>query len=151
MNNFSEMSSHVLVQQYWGIRVIICETLNLIHTLSSGMESSESMLYLWINSWLQTGYYFFNHKIHNFVLWIFVCLVAHLCPTLCDPMDHSPPGSFVHGILQERILQWVAISLKQGFHFKILKQSRTFFKTIKVIGINAKAISQHYVVRCISM
>ena len=32
-----------------------------------------------------------------------------LCPTLCDPMDCSPPGSPVHGILQARILEWVAI------------------------------------------
>ena len=32
------------------------------------------------------------------------------CPTLCDPMDCSPPGSCVHGILQVRILEWVAIS-----------------------------------------
>ena len=33
------------------------------------------------------------------------------CPTLCDPMDSSPPGSPVHGILQARTLEWVAISL----------------------------------------
>ena len=32
------------------------------------------------------------------------------CPTLCDPMDCSPPGSSVHGILQARILNWVAMS-----------------------------------------
>ena len=32
------------------------------------------------------------------------------CPTLCDPMDHSLPGSSVHGIFQERIPEWVAIS-----------------------------------------
>ena len=32
------------------------------------------------------------------------------CPTLCNPMDSSPPGSSVHGILQARILEWVAIS-----------------------------------------
>ena len=31
-------------------------------------------------------------------------------PTLCDPMNHSPPGSSVHGIFQARILEWVAIS-----------------------------------------
>ena len=31
------------------------------------------------------------------------------CPTLCDPMDHGPPGSSVHGILQERKLGWVSI------------------------------------------
>ena len=33
-----------------------------------------------------------------------------LCPTLCDPIDSSPPGSSVHGILQARTLEWVAIS-----------------------------------------
>ena len=38
-----------------------------------------------------------------------VVLVAQLIPTLCDPMDHSQPGSSVHGILQARILKWVAI------------------------------------------
>ena len=32
-----------------------------------------------------------------------------LCLTLCDPMDHSPPGSSVHGVLQARILEWVAM------------------------------------------
>ena len=32
-----------------------------------------------------------------------------LCPTLCDPIDGSPPGSSVHGILYARILEWVAI------------------------------------------
>ena len=31
------------------------------------------------------------------------------CPTLCDPMDHSPPGSCVHGILQARMLEWGAM------------------------------------------
>ena len=35
-------------------------------------------------------------------------LVVQSCPTLCDPMDCSPPGSSVRGILQARILQWVA-------------------------------------------
>ena len=35
--------------------------------------------------------------------------VAQSCPTLCGPMDCSPPGSSVHGILQARILEWVAI------------------------------------------
>ena len=37
------------------------------------------------------------------------CSVAQSCPTLCNPMDSSPPGSSVHGILQARILEWVAI------------------------------------------
>ena len=33
--------------------------------------------------------------------------VAQSCPTLCDPVDCSPPGSSVHGILQARVLEWV--------------------------------------------
>ena len=31
------------------------------------------------------------------------------CPTLCGPIEGSPPGSSIHGILQARILEWVAI------------------------------------------
>ena len=34
--------------------------------------------------------------------------VTQLCPTLCNLMDYRPPGSSVHGILQARILEWVA-------------------------------------------
>ena len=41
--------------------------------------------------------------------------VAQSCPTLWDPVDCSPPGSSVHGILQARILEWVAISFSRGF------------------------------------
>ena len=36
------------------------------------------------------------------------------CPTLCDPIDGSPPGSRVPGILQARTLEWVAISFSKG-------------------------------------
>ena len=43
-----------------------------------------------------------------------VCLVAQSCLTLCDPMDCSPPGSSVHGILQARIPEWVAIAFPRG-------------------------------------
>ena len=42
------------------------------------------------------------------------CLVTQSCPTLCDPMDCSLPGSSVHGIFQARILEWVAISFSRG-------------------------------------
>ena len=38
------------------------------------------------------------------------------CPTLCDPMNYSPPGFSVHGILQARILEWVAISFFIGIY-----------------------------------
>ena len=43
-----------------------------------------------------------------------VVLVAESCSTLCNPMDHSPPGSSVHGISQARILEWAAISYSRG-------------------------------------
>ena len=36
------------------------------------------------------------------------------CPTLCDPVDGSPPGSPVPGILQARILEWVAVSFSNA-------------------------------------
>ena len=42
---------------------------------------------------------------------VYVCvLVTQSCPSLCDPLHCSPPGSSVHGILHARILEWVAIS-----------------------------------------
>ena len=67
---------------------------------------------------LRAGY------VHAFSLWNPMCCtlvscvlfctqyteVAQLCPTLCDPMDCSPPGSSVHGIFQAWILEWVAVS-----------------------------------------
>ena len=46
------------------------------------------------------------NKVSSF---FFTVLVAQSCLILCDPMDHSPPGSSVHGIFQARILEWIAI------------------------------------------
>ena len=40
--------------------------------------------------------------------------VAQLCPTLCDPIDGSPSGSTIPGIIQARTLEWVAISFSNG-------------------------------------
>ena len=48
---------------------------------------------------------------------IHVCVSAkslQSCPTLCDPMDYSPPGSSVHGILQARRLEWLARPSSRG-------------------------------------
>ena len=54
---------------------------------------------------------------------IYVLSHAQPCLTLCNPMDHGPPGSSVHGILQARILEWVAMpsfraSSNPGFELK---------------------------------
>ena len=56
------------------------------------------------------------------ILLLLTCvLVAQSCPTLCNPMDCSPPGSSVHAILQVRILNCVAISFSRGFSWPGIK------------------------------
>ena len=64
------------------------------------------------------------------VMWI-TCLLAaaatakslQSCPTLCDPIDGSPPGSPVPGILQARTLEWVAISFSNAWKWKVKVKS----------------------------
>ena len=61
-----------------------------------------------------------QHLLIEFVIGHFIkylCMCAKLlqsCSTLCNLMDHSPPASSVHGILQGRILEWVVISSPRG-------------------------------------
>ena len=45
------------------------------------------------------------------------------CPTLCDPIDASPPGSPIPGILQARTLEWVAISFFNAWKWKVKVKS----------------------------
>ena len=45
------------------------------------------------------------------------------CPTLCDPIDGSPPGSTIPGILQARTLEWVAISFSSAWKWKVKVKS----------------------------
>ena len=45
------------------------------------------------------------------------------CPTLCDPINSSPPGSPIPGILQARILEWVAISFSNAWKWKVKVKS----------------------------
>jgi len=52
--------------------------------------------------------------------------VAQSCPTLSDPIDCSPPGSSIHGILQVGVLEWVAIAFSEETVTKI--QIRVIFK-----------------------
>ena len=73
------------------------------------------------------------HLLYHCATWedlIYVCmcmLVTQLCLTLCDPMDCSPPGSSVRGILQAKILEWVAISFSRG---SSQARDRTLFSRI---------------------
>ena len=57
-------------------------------------------------------------------------LVAQLCLTLCNPMDCSPPDSSVHGILQARILEWVAIPFSRASSWPRLNLDILYFRQI---------------------
>ena len=59
------------------------------------------------------------------------CVHAQSCPTLCDPTHWSPPGSSVHGILQARVLEWVAISSSRA---SSLARDQTWVSCISCIG-----------------
>ena len=68
-----------------------------------------------------------NHSLDQ----LFYFSVAQLCPTLCDPMDYSLPGSSLHGIFQARVLEWIAVSfsgdlLDPGIE-PVFLESPTFF------------------------
>ena len=50
----------------------------------------------------------------SFLLPLKLCAVLQSCPTLCNAMDRNPPGASVHGILQARTLEWVAVPSSRG-------------------------------------
>ena len=52
----------------------------------------------------------------------------HLCPTLCNPTDGSPPGPAVPGILQARTLEWVAISFSNAWRWKVKVKSLSHYQ-----------------------
>ena len=65
--------------------------------------------------------------------WVFfgtaaaVAKLLQLCPTLCDPIDVSPPGSAIPGILQARTLEWVAIAFSSSLEGLMLKLKLQYF------------------------
>ena len=68
-----------------------------------------------------------------------VCSVAKSCPTLCDTMDCSLPGSSVHGIFQARILEWVAISSSRASPFlRLPAQNKVQMKLLSSLRTEQK-------------
>ena len=65
----------------------------------------------WAKKDICEGPFIFGSRTHKGLVCV---LTVQSCPTLCDPMDCSLPGSSVHGILQARILEWVAIPFSKG-------------------------------------
>ena len=60
------------------------------------------------------------HRFSELSSYVHASSVAQLCPTLCIPMDCSPPGSSVHGIHQARILEWATISYSRESNQSLL-------------------------------
>ena len=60
-----------------------------------------------------------------------VAKLLQSCPTLCNPIDGSPPGSTIPGILQARILEWVAISFSNAWKWKVKVKS---FSHARLLG-----------------
>ena len=70
--------------------------------------------------------------------------VAQSCPTLCDPMDYSLPGSSVHGIFQARVLEWGAIAFSDSHNYISLKMNQEkldcHLRTVKAGQLKGKNI-----------
>ena len=61
--------------------------------------------------------------IDTMLLLLLLLLSRTSCPTLCDPIDGSPPGSTIPGILQARTLKWIAISFSNAWKWKVKVES----------------------------
>ena len=71
-------------------------------------------------------------------------LVTQSCPTLCNPKDGSPPGTSVHGILQMRILEWVATPFSRDLPDpRIELRSLTLQADSLSFELLGKTLSQH--------
>ena len=86
--------------------------------LDSAIKSKSIRLWIYIN-----------------LIWVLrekkMCVCAQFCPTLLGPVDYGPPGSSVHGILQARILEWVATSSSRGSSWP---RDRTCISCVSGIG-----------------
>ena len=93
----------------WLGRICLCFPLSL--PFSVDLQVFVHLLILFtISHSPQTTCHFLLERLPTFALKCSGVLVAQLCLTFCDPMDCCPPGSSVHGILQARMVDWVAIS-----------------------------------------
>ena len=81
---------------------------------NEGVRASWSSLLLWL---------FLTGALCSFYPAAAAAKSLQLCPTLCDPIDCSPPGSPVPGILQARTLEWVAISFSNAWKWKVKVKS----------------------------
>ena len=104
---------------------------NVFHTLNSALQSEE-----WFTFWTDVLPCMHAHvKQHphvidvlhfdDFYLAAAAAKSLQSCPTLCDPIDGSPPGFPFPGILQARTLEWVAISFSSAWNWKVKVKSHS--------------------------
>jgi len=109
---------------------------NLFHRLFQFLEAS-CILWLVVSSSIfkvvaSSSFSLFLSLFHTHTHYIYIYTHTHiytaakshqLCPTLCDPIDGSPPGSSVPGIFQARTLEWVAIAFSNAWKWKVKVKS----------------------------
>ena len=95
--------------------LLVNQTLETLFTRGTSFLLSTLLTIASFHSFLFTMamllmWFFFS----KYLYFVCVCSVTHSCSTFCDPVNYSPPGSSVHGILQARKLEWLAISSSRG-------------------------------------
>jgi len=91
------------------------KNISLALCLSFSISLSLSLyIYIYIHTHIHTCIYRQWFVIHIYMKVKVKVFVIQSCPTLCDPTDCSLPDSSVHGFLQARILEWVAIPFSRG-------------------------------------
>ena len=109
--------SSLILKGPWLLRDLHSKTAAMHHSIPSEIPPAchlqpQRAYHIWPWHPLPTGV---SHRMLFPCVRVCVCvLVAQSCPTLCDPMGCSPPASSVHGILQARILEWIAIPFSRG-------------------------------------
>ena len=106
------MGNHI----YWQPTCLILEVLYIILWLTC-LKNFLSKLFKCSCLW------FFKKNSHGKYTAAAAAASLQSCPTLCDPIDSSPPGSPIPGILQARTLEWVAISFSNAWQLKVKVKS----------------------------
>ena len=94
--------------------IFMQEWLGIIYLHTEEIDYIYICVYIYIYIYEHTYIHTHTHTHTHIYIYICCCLGANSCIPSCDPMDYSPPGSSVHGISQERRLEWAVISFSRG-------------------------------------
>ena len=123
LNNNNNHTNNQNRQKYykkWKVQTNISHNAKILNKiLENKTKNVEKNLYHNQVGFLPAMQGLFNiRNINNNNVIYYACVYAkslQLCPTLCDPIGYSPPGSCVHGILKARELEWVSMPSSRGF------------------------------------